>query len=74
VGGPTQAKALARYRELQAKFPSLLADREPIVLIRGIIGEMGAARVHAAAETRADAAKLCAKLRAAGWYCDALRN
>jgi hypothetical protein len=74
VGGPTQVKALARYRELQAKFPSLLADREPIVLVRGVLGEMGAARVHAGAETRADAAKLCAELRTAGWYCDVLRN
>jgi Transglycosylase SLT domain len=74
VGGPTKAKALARWRELQAKFPSLLADREPIVLISGVISEMGAARVHAEAETRAEAAKLCAQLRAVGWYCDVLRN
>jgi hypothetical protein len=74
VGGPTPTKALARYREWQLKYPTILADQEPRVVIRGIIGEMGAARVHVLAETRADAAKLCAKLRAAGSYCDVLRN
>jgi Transglycosylase SLT domain len=73
-GGPTQAKALARYRELQLKYPTILAGREPHVVIRDHIGEMGAARVRAVAENRADAAKLCAELRAAGSYCDVLRN
>jgi hypothetical protein len=74
VGGPTQAKALARYRQLQLKYPAILAGREPHVVIRDVIGEMGAARVRAGAETRADGAKLCAELRAAGSYCDVLRN
>jgi Transglycosylase SLT domain/SPOR domain len=74
VGGPTQAKALARYRQLQLKYPAILAGREPHVVLRDVIGEMGAARVRAGAETRADAAKLCAELRAAGSYCDVLRN
>jgi hypothetical protein len=74
VGGPTQAKALARYRQLQLKYPTILAGREPHVVVRDVIGEMGAARVRAGAETRADAAKLCAELRTAGSYCDVLRN
>jgi hypothetical protein len=74
VGGPTQAKALARYRQLQLKYPALLAGREPHVVVRDVIGEMGAARVRAGAENRMDAAKLCAELRAAGSYCDVLRN
>jgi hypothetical protein len=74
VGGTTQAKALARYRQLQLKYPAILAGREPHVVIRDVIGEMGAARVRAGAETRADGAKLCAELRAAGSYCDVLRN
>ena len=74
VGGPTPTKALARYREWQLRYPAILADQEPHVVIRGIIGDMGAARVHVLAETRAEAAKLCAKLRAAGSYCDVLRN
>lgn len=74
IGGPTQAKALARYRQLQLKYPAILASREPHVVMRDVIGEMGATRVRAGAETRADAGKLCAELRAAGSYCDVLRN
>jgi hypothetical protein len=74
VGAPTQAKALARYRELQVKYSTILAGREPHFVIRGIIGEMGAVHVRVGAETRADAAKLCGDLRAVGWFCDVLRN
>ena len=74
VGGPTQAKALAAYHQLQVKYAAILAGRETHVVIRGVIGDMGAARVRVDADTRADAAKLCADLRAAGWYCDVLRN
>jgi hypothetical protein len=74
VGGPTPAKALARYREWQPKYASIVADREPHVVIRGIIGEMGAARVRVGEDTRVGAKKLCAALQAAGTYCDVLRN
>ena len=74
VGGPTEAKALAAYRDLQRKYAPILADREPHLVIRGVIGDMGAARVRVDADTRADANKLCANLRAAGWFCDVLRN
>jgi hypothetical protein len=70
VGGPTPAKAIACYRELQLKYSS----HEPHLVIRGVIGELGSSRVRVGAETRADATKLCADLRAAGWYCDVLRN
>jgi hypothetical protein len=44
VGGPTPTLALARYREWQLKYPAILADQEPHVVIRGIIGNMRAAR------------------------------
>lgn len=74
VGGPTPAKALDRYREWQSKYAAVLADREPHVVIRGIIGEMGAARVRVDEDTRVEAEKLCAALRAAGTYCDVWRN
>jgi hypothetical protein len=73
AGGPTQAK-IARYRELQLKYPAILAGREPHFVVRGIVGDMGAVRARVGAETRADAAKLCAALRAVDWYCEALRN
>jgi hypothetical protein len=35
---------------------------------------MGAVHARVGADTRAEGDKLCAKLRAAGWYCDVLRN
>jgi hypothetical protein len=74
VGGPTPAKALARYREWQPKYAAIVADREPHVVIRGILGEMGAARVRVGEDTQVAAKKLCAALLAAGTYCDVLRN
>jgi Transglycosylase SLT domain len=74
AGGPTKGKALVRYREVQSKYAGLLAGREPSFFIRGVIGDMGAVRARVGTDTRAEAAKLCADLRAAGWYCDVLRN
>jgi hypothetical protein len=74
VGGPTPAKALARYREWQPKYTAIVADRELHVVIRGIIGQMGAARVRLCEDSRDAAQKLCAALKAAGAYCDVLRN
>jgi Transglycosylase SLT domain len=74
VGGPTPAKALARYREWQSKYAAVLADREPHVVIRGIIGQMGAARVRVDEDTRPAAERLCGTLRAAGTFCEVWRN
>ena len=74
AGGPTQAKALARYREVQAKYSAILGGRKPHFVIRGIIGDAGAVRARAATETRADADKVCAALRAAAWSCDVMHN
>src|SRR5215471_10846061 len=74
VGGPTPAKALARYREWLSKYAAIVADREPHVVIRGILGQMGAARVRVGEDTRVGAANLCTALKAAGRYCDVLRN
>ena len=74
AGGPTQAKALARYREVQAKYPAILGSREPHIVVRGIVGDMGAVRARAGTETRADADKVCAALRAAAWSCDVMHN
>ena len=74
VGGTTRADALARYRDWQPKFAALVAGREPHVVIRGIVGQSGAARVRIGDDTRAGAEKLCATLKAAGTYCDVMRN
>jgi hypothetical protein len=74
AGGPTQAKALTRYREVQAKYSAILGGREPHFVVRGIVGDMGAVRARAATETSADAEKVCAALRAAAWSCDVMHN
>jgi hypothetical protein len=74
VGSSTRALALARYREWRSKYATIVGAREPHVVIRGNIGDMGAARVRIGADTRADAAKLCAALKAARTYCDVMRN
>jgi hypothetical protein len=74
VGGPNQTKALEAYRRIQMKYATILADREPHTVVKGVIGDMGAVRVRAAAETRAEANKLCGEVRAAGGFCEVLRN
>jgi hypothetical protein len=74
VGGPTPAKALARYREWQSKYSAILTDREPHIVTRGILGSMGAVRVRVDEDTRVGAEKLCAALKVAGTYCDVWRN
>jgi transglycosylase-like protein with SLT domain len=74
VGAPTPAKALARYREWRPKYAAIIAQREPHVVIRGIVGQMAAARVRVGEDSQVAARKLCTALRAAGAYCDVMRN
>jgi hypothetical protein len=71
VGSSSDAAALAAYRRLQEKYPSILGGREPRVFHHGLArGSMGWARIHVGAENRTTAEKLCANLRAAGAsYC-----
>jgi Transglycosylase SLT domain len=74
VGSSTPALALGRYREWRPKYAAIVGDREPHVVIRGSLGDMGAARVRIGVDTQVEANKLCAALRAARTYCDVLRN
>jgi hypothetical protein len=74
VGRPTGAKALARYREWLPKYAAIVAGREPKLVVCGIKGQMGAVHVRVATETRGEANKVCAQLRAAGAYCEVLRD
>ena len=75
VGSSSDATALAAYRQLQAKYARILAERDPRVLHHGLArGSMGWARVHVGTESRASADKLCAELRAAGASCTVQRN
>jgi len=70
VGSSSDATALAAYRQLQQKYESILASREPHIVHHGLArGSMGWARVHVGAESRTSAERLCANLRAAGASC-----
>jgi SPOR domain len=74
-GKRADATALATYRQLQEKYTSILAGREPRVLHhRFARGSMGWARVQVGAESRTSVEKLCANLRAAGASCWVKRN
>jgi len=75
VGSSSDETALAAYHQLQEKYASILAGREPRVVHHGLArGSMGWARVHVGAESRTSAEKLCANLRAAGASCLVQRN
>ena len=45
---------------------AILTGLAPHLVIKGIIGEMGAVHARVDADTRAEGDKLCARLRAAG--------
>jgi hypothetical protein len=75
AGSSSDETALAAYHQLQEKYASILAGREPRVVHHGLArGGMGWARVHVGAESRTSAEKLCANLRAAGASCLVQRN
>jgi hypothetical protein len=67
---------LADYQRLQAKFPSILGDRKPLVLRSRVAGRGSATwyRVRVAEASRESAGKLCAKLEAVGGACIVFRN
>ena len=74
VGSSSETGALAAYRQLQQKHSAILAGHEPRVIYHGVVRDMGWARIRVDAESRANAARLCGSLRAAGGGCDVLRN
>jgi len=75
VGGPTDETALAAYRRVEQKYPSILVGRQAYVVHHGLgRGSMGWAHVHVGADDRPNAEKLCADLRGAGvTYCEVQR-
>jgi hypothetical protein len=75
VGGPTDETALAAYRRVEQKYPSILAGRQAYVVHHGLgRGSMGWAHVPVGADDRPNAEKLCADLRGAGvTYCEVQR-
>jgi hypothetical protein len=76
IGSSSESGVLADYRRLQAKFPSILGDRKPLILRTRAAGRGSAIwyRIRVAEGTRESASKLCAKLAAAGGACIVQRN
>ena len=71
----TEGEAQTEFRALQAKFPTQLSGREPVIR-RADLGEKGIyyrALVGPFASTE-EAAQLCSSLKAAGQNCIVQRN
>jgi Transglycosylase SLT domain/SPOR domain len=74
IGNVSPVAALAAYAELQKRYKTVLGSRQPL-LLRSPAGRNAAwYRVRVAAETRGDAERLCASLRAIGGSCLVQRN
>jgi hypothetical protein len=72
----SKAKALAQFARVKARYPSVLADRDPFVQPERNLsrGRRSLYRVEIGADSRDDAAKLCAELRSAGGACIVQKN
>jgi hypothetical protein len=72
----SKAKALAQFARVRARYPSVLAGRDPFVQPERNLsrGRRSLSMVEIGADSRDDAAKLCAGLRAAGGACIVQRN
>ena len=76
AGNWSEAGALDEYRKLQQRFPTILGDRDPLVLKSRGVGRGSATwyRVRVAESTQDRAKSLCNKLEAAGGRCIVLPN
>lgn len=72
----SEARALGMYRRLKLRFPSSLANQEPLILRKRNLsrGTRRLVYVMLAASTRAEAASACEKLSAAGAPCIVRKN
>jgi len=72
----SKAKALAQFARVKARYPSVLAGREPFVQPERNLsrGRRSLYMVEIGADSRDDAAKLCEQLRAAGGACIVQKN
>jgi hypothetical protein len=76
AGDWSEARALNEYRKLQQRFPTILGDRDPLVLKSHGTGRGSATwyRIRVAESTQDRAKSLCNKLEAAGGRCIVLPN
>jgi hypothetical protein len=72
----SKAKALAQFARVKARYPSVLADRDPFVQPERNLsrGRRSLYMVEIGANSRDDAAKLCTELRSAGGACIVQKN
>lgn len=73
AGNPVRARALAQFARLQARHARVLGDRAPM-LLRARQGGRWTWAVRLGAPSRAEAGRLCDRLRAAGGACLVRRN
>jgi hypothetical protein len=74
--GFSRAKVLTIYAAIERRYRAVLAGHDPMIIRARLLSRGTGAfyQVRAGAETRGDADKLCAGLRAAGGHCLVLRN
>jgi Transglycosylase SLT domain/SPOR domain len=76
AGGFSRALAINTYAALKERFPSLLADKPPMIVGGRMPGRGTRAfyRVRVPVETRAEGDAFCKKLKAAGGICIVLKS
>jgi hypothetical protein len=76
AGNWSEQKALASYQQMQKKFGKILRNRRPMIVKSRVAGRGSAAshRIRIALNSRENAEKLCAQLKAAGGSCVVLRD
>ena len=73
AGNWSEGRVLAHYERLRRKYETILGDRLPLIL-NARRNDLPTYSVRVSENSRADADKLCAKLRAAGGACVVFRN
>jgi hypothetical protein len=73
AGSPRRAAALRQFARVQARHAGIIGDAPPMV-IRAHMGGRRIWAVRLGAESRREAGRLCARLRAAGGVCVVRRN
>jgi hypothetical protein len=76
AAGFSRGKALTAYARAMQRYAAALGDQDPLIL-QGVHRSRGTRplyQVRIGADTRADADRLCGRIRAAGGACMVLRN
>jgi hypothetical protein len=76
AGGFSRMRAIGAYASLQKRFPTLLADRAPMIVGGRMAGRGSRSfyRVRVPVETRSEGEQVCAELKKAGGSCIVLRT